>query len=188
MRAPANSFEVDARIICQIKGEALDGRIAPMDFSCELFDEPAPGFLRHIGMGEEGILLFVGHEQVFIPVSELWAVADAAVASLPGRFVVPEKRASSPAVRSGEPILSAKILHITSAGSIAIAVHLPVHEAFAIAEPEALHRTIFGRHGVSVKVGETQIYIALADLLKLAEAAVPALRPSAGCGLTKIDA
>ena len=160
--------------------------MAPMDFLFEVASEPAPGFLRNIGMGEEGILFFIGHLQVFLPVSELWAVAEAGVASVPGSFVVADKRASSPAAQCAEPILSAKVLRVNSAESIGIPP-LAVHEAFAIAEPAALHRTIFGHHGVVVQVRDCQVYFCLAELLRLAEAAVPAFRPSPGAGLTKID-
>jgi hypothetical protein len=190
-----------------MKGEALDGRMAPMVPLCSVLDEPAPGFLRNIWMGEEGVLLFVAQLRILIPISELWAVADAAVASMAGRFVVADERASSPALRSGEPILivvaderasspalrsgepilSAKIVHISSAGSIASPL-LPFHEVFAILDPAALRRTACGPDRVSVRVGESRIYIGLAELLKLAEAAVPAFRPSPGRGLTKIDA
>jgi hypothetical protein len=185
--ASSNSAEVLARIICEIKGEALDGRMTPMVPLCSVLDEPAPGFLRHIWMGEEGILLFVAQLPIFIPISELWALADAAMASMGGRFVVADKRASSPTVRSGEPIFSAKILRISSAESIASPL-LPFHEDFAILQPAALHRTACGPDRVSVRVGESQIYIGLAELLKLAEDAVPAFRPSPGRRLTKVDA
>lgn len=71
-----HSRKAAMKVLRDLTGKVVEASPAVSGGAFALHNEPVPGFIRQMRMGGTGILLVSQGTELFVPIEELWALAE----------------------------------------------------------------------------------------------------------------